>query len=285
MNFECFSEEIAAYIREKGYEAKIDTVIKNNGHSLTGVIMSDKGQSVKPIIYLENYYDQFQDGANMEDLVENIVKTYKSTSLDLNMDFFQDYEQVEKCINMKFINFEKNEELLKRVPHKRWHDLAVVFYYPMVLQGQRASILLYDNHLKLWGKTAEEVFQTAKTNMKRDVPVILQNLGEILPLPAGPVPREAPLMYVLSIQGFHYGAAAILYSEEVKDLADKLQCDLLILPSSIHELLILKDDHTREYEEYRMMVQMVNKTDLVPEELLSYSLYRYNREKAEVEMV
>lgn len=286
MNFECFSEEIAAYIIEKGYEVEIYTANKNNGLSLTGVIMGDKGQIVKPIIYLENYYDQFQDGANMEDLVENIVKTYKSTSLDLNMEYFKEYDQVEKSIYIKLINFEKNEKLLEKVPHKRWHDLAAVLYSSLEVEGQKASILLYDTHLKLWGKTIDEIFQTAKSNMKRDVPVILKNLGELLPLPAGPViPGEAPLMFVLSIQGLRYGAAAILYSEEVKDLADKLQCDLLILPSSIHELLLLKDDHTREYEEYRMMVQMVNKTDLDPEELLSDSLYRYNREKAEVEMI
>ena len=286
MNFECFSEEIAAYIREKGYEVKIDTVNKNNGHSLTGVIMSKKGQSVRPIIYLESYYDQFQNGENMEDLVESIVRTYKSTFFDLDMEYFKEYERVEKSIYIRLINFERNEDLLEKVPHKRWHDLAAVLYSSLEVEGQKASILLYDTHLKQWGKTFDEIFQTAKSNMKRDVPVILQNLVEILPQQVGSMmPREAPLMYVLSIQGFYYGAAAILYSEEVKDLADKLQCDLLILPSSIHELLILKDDHAREYEEYRMMVQKVNKTDIVPDELLSYSLYRYNREKAEVEMV
>jgi hypothetical protein len=82
-----------------------------------------------------------------------------------------------------------------------------------------------------------------------------------------------------------YGAAALLYSEQIKQLADSLQSDLIILPSSVHELLLLPDDGENEYTFYRQMVEDVNTTQVEPEEILSYSLYRYLREKEEVEEI
>jgi hypothetical protein len=92
-------------------------------------------------------------------------------------------------------------------------------------------------------------------------------------------------IYILSNQKQMYGAAALLYSEQIKQLADSLQSDLIILPSSVHELLLLPDDGENEYTFYRQMVEDVNTTQVEPEEILSYSLYRYLREKEEVEEI
>jgi hypothetical protein len=92
-------------------------------------------------------------------------------------------------------------------------------------------------------------------------------------------------MYILSNQEQMYGASALLYSKRIKNLADRLQCDLIILPSSVHEFLLLPDDGENEYTFYRKMVEDVNTTQVEPEEILSYSLYRYLREKEEVEEI
>ena len=92
-------------------------------------------------------------------------------------------------------------------------------------------------------------------------------------------------MYVLTYQETVYGGAAMLYSDQMKKLAERWQMDLLILPSSIHEVLLLPDDGQNEYAFYRQMVEEVNTTQVEPEEVLSYSLYRYCREKAEIEEI
>lgn len=284
MNFDDFAEEIAAYISERGYEASVKEVNKNNGTRLTGIVLNEKDGNVHPVIYLEESFSRFQDGTDMEVLVDEIMETYQMVHVDLDMDFFYDYEKVEKCIYIRLINFEKNEELLKCVPHVKWHDLAGVFYYAMELDG-RATILLYNHHLEMWGKTAEEVYETAKANMKRDVPGRLATMGELYEESTGlKLPEKEPIMYVLTIHGGMDGAAAILYSAELRNLSERLQSDLLILPASIHAFILVKDDQEK-YEDYRMMVRDVNRTGIEPQEYLSESLYRYNRERDEVEMI
>ena len=92
-------------------------------------------------------------------------------------------------------------------------------------------------------------------------------------------------MYVLTNREKRYGAAALLYSGQISELADQVESDLLILPSSVHEVLLLPDDHRQEYTFYRQMVREVNTTHVEPEEVLSYSLYRYNRKNSEIEEI
>ena len=92
-------------------------------------------------------------------------------------------------------------------------------------------------------------------------------------------------MYVLTNQAKLNGASVMLYSDKIRELADRLQSDLIILPSSVHEVLLLPDDHEKKYDFYRQMVEEVNATQVEPEEILSYNLYRYNRKKEEIEEI
>ena len=73
--------------------------------------------------------------------------------------------------------------------------------------------------------------------------------------------------------------------EFTSELADRLGSDLLILPSSVHEVLLLPDDGIQSYDFYRRMVNEVNMTQVDLEEILSFNLYRYDREKEEIEMI
>ena len=285
MEFLEFANEIADFIRERGkYETSIKEVVKNNGIKLIGIILGDS-KKVQPVIYLEDYYRMFLRGSNMETLANNIEEAYEMIRCDHNMDFFEDYGKVENRIYMRLINYDRNEELLKQVSHIRWHDLAIVFYYALDWE-ERATILLYESHLNLWRKTVEEIFQTAKRNMEKDIPVRLVTINEMVHEITGMELREeSPEIFVLTIQGNRDGAAAILYATEIKDLADRLQSDLLFFPASIHEFLIVKDNHERTYEEDRMTVNMVNEREVHFQEFLSNNLYRYNREKDEIEVI
>ncbi len=92
-------------------------------------------------------------------------------------------------------------------------------------------------------------------------------------------------MYVLTNKEKMYGASAMLYSDEIAGLSERLNSDILILPSSVHEVLLLPDDREHKYDFYRRMVKEVNTTQVDPEEILSYSLYRYSRKKAEIEEI
>lgn len=148
----------------------------------------------------------------------------------------------------------------------------------------RASIPIHNSHLDMWEKTAEEIYHTARRNMKQKMPELLVPIQKLLDKMPGLRMEESSIpLYALTNREKIFGASAMLYSEKIKELADKLHSDLLIIPSSVHETLVLSDD--REYDSYREMVRAVNTTHVDPEEILSFNLYRYNREKDEIEEI
>lgn len=293
MEFNVFVENIVNLLQQKmghEYDISVTRVTKNNDIELTGVILMKASDNISPTIYLEGLYAEYQDGTAMEELAEKVIAFYEEKMPDdgLDMDFFQDFELVKGRIFYKLVSFEKNTRLLEKIPYYRWNDLALIFYYAMEDEKiGRASITIHHHHLEMWEQSSDALYAVARENMKKHMPELLVSMKDLLEEMAGlHLGEDMPLpMYVLTNQDKVYGAAAMLYSEQMKELAEKWQSDLLILPSSIHEVLLLPDDGQNEYAFYRQMVEEVNTTQVEPEEVLSYSLYRYCREKAEIEEI
>lgn len=292
MDFKEFTDRMAVLLQRKTKDTckvKVTEVLKNNNVRLTGIAFMEENDGVSPTIYLDEPYRRYQEGASLQELAEEILTLYEAQSQNrkLNMEFFRDYAKVEDRIFHKVVNYEKNRALLADVPYFRWHDLAVIFYYGM--EGAafgRASVLIHNSHLDMWGKSAEEVYHTARRNMKRSMPELLLPIQKLMEeLMIRRMSEEELTLYVLTNREKIFGASAMLYSEKLKELADRFQADLLILPSSVHEVLILPDDRNREYDFYRRMVKEVNTTQVDPEEILSFNLYRYDREKEEIEEI
>lgn len=293
MGFQKFVDNIVDLLQERmgeAYEIRVLHVTKNNDVEQTGIAITRQGDSIFPTIYLEGLYQEFQEGELLGVLVERIINCYEeqSMALDLDMDFFRDYSRVRDRIFYKLVSFEKNRKFLKDAPHLRWHDLAIVFYYAMeddVMEG--GSITIKRQHMLMWKQNAESLYRTARCNTRRGMPELLVSMRELIAEMTGIVVREdeATPMYVLTNQEKRFGASAMLYSERIGRLADRFGCDLLILPSSVHEVLLVPDDHVREYAFYRQMVEEVNRTQVEPEEVLSYGLYRYCRNNSEIEEI
>lgn len=293
MDFNVFVENIVDLLQKRmgdAYEIKATKVTKNNDIELTGVMIMRESDHISPTIYLEGLYEEYQNGAAIERLAENMMTFYNEhmPDNDLNLDFFMDFEQVRDRIFYKLVSYEQNSKLLEKLPHYRWHDLAIIFYYAMEEKKiGRASITIHRHHLDMWGQSLDCLYRAARKNMRTGLPELLVSMKELLAQTTGiELGKDTYLpMYVLTNREKTYGAAALLYSEKMKELADQWQSDLIILPSSIHEVLLLPDDGQNEYDFYRQMVKEVNTTQVEPEEVLSYSLYRYRREKSEIEEI
>lgn len=293
MDFNVFTENIVDLVSKrmgKAYEIRVTKVTKNNDVELTGIVVMAKSDNISPTIYLEGIYQEYLEGAAIAALVNKIISIYEDQMRDINLDmeFFRDFEKVKSRIFYKLINFDKNRRLLEDVPYFKWHDLAIVFYYAMEeeLVG-KASITIHTNHMTMWGQSVDSLYRTAQQNMREGMPELLLSMRELLVEMTGIALEEEDEipMYVLTNREKIFGAAALLYSKELKLLAERMGCDLLILPSSIHEVLLIQDDHRKGYDFYVKMVDEVNRTQVEPEEVLSYRLYRYSRKRAEIEEI
>ena len=85
-------------------------------------------------------------------------------------------------------------------------------------------------------------------------------------------------MYVLSNQEKLYGAACMLYPEVLSAFGEICGRDFYVLPSSIHEVLLVFAEEGKE-KELKEIVTDMNRNHVAPEEVLSDSIYHYNTKK------
>ena len=305
MNFELFKESIIQILTEKlGEEYKIfsDSVIKNNGIELTGIIIQDKESNASPTIYIDSFYEDYHRGVSIKRITEAIYHIFKESrySQSVDMTGFIEYENAKDKIAYKLVHYDKNAKLLKQVPHRRFYNLAVVFYY-IVKDAPfygKASILITNTHLLHWKIDEDEFVQNAVRNTPRILPAKIENMEDVMfgllkkevtneelakdlwgkmRRELGGCNEKIP-MYVLSNEKRLQGAACMLYPEILKEFANKIQNDLYILPSSIHEVILLPATDNLDKKELLSMVTEINATQVEASEVLADSIYYYMRE-------
>ena len=190
---------------------------------------------------------------------------------------------MKQTIAYKVINYSKNEKLLKKIPHKKVLDLAVVYYCLLSQsEGETATALIYNSHLEGWHVTEQQVHEIAVSN----TPGLLQSqiypLSSLIGLVLEDLKMEKELlmateMYVLTNNTRLNGAACIFYEDVLKKFADTLQTDLYILPSSIHEVILLPKLARYDAMNLEDMVREVNTDGVSREEVLSDNVYIYCR--------
>lgn len=299
MTYDTFKDEVLAGIRSRIPQASlsIEPIIKNNEIVLDGLVIMEDGTNISPTLYLNYYYESYQDGTDFSSILDSILFTYHSNKPcgKINTSFFTDYRNIEHRIAYKLIHYEKNKHLLPDIPHYRYLDLAIVFYCLISTSAAgSATILIRNEHLHFWNISRKQLFDKAKENTPKLLPYDLRNLNELMkelikkeqddPLPEPEEDAALCPMYVLTNQNKLNGAGCILYEHLLKSFADKLESDLYILPSSIHEVILIPANGNTSYEELSHMVQDVNETQVSEEEILSDHVYYFSRNSNSVRM-
>ena len=304
MEIESFAEIVKDTVEEqlgKEYQVTIRRVNKNNGVVYTGLNVKKEGINIAPVIYLDNHFDQYKQGSStISEITDHVVKDGRKKMTSVDVQQFLNYETVRERIVYKLINTEKNKELLNDIPHIEFMDLSIVF---QCLVSQKtsgsASILVHNTHMKLWDVTLEMLYQEAKENTQKLMPYEIKSIEETLceiiktepqnqygndecmELSIGNFSDSVPL-YVLSNKSKIEGAVCMLYPNLISNFSDTVRSSLYIIPSSIHELLLLPVEDDKDSEEIKGMIRQINDTQVFEEEILSYSLYYYDRGEGKI---
>lgn len=289
-----------------GYEAKIQEVRKNNGVILMGLIIMTEQQNVSPTIYLPPFWEAYKEGATLLEVVTRILQIYREDTPrdNIDMNFFKDFEKVKDRICYRLIHAEKNAELLELIPYVPFLDLAICFYYSY--EGKelgKGSILIHNSHMAMWNTNVAELMCLARQNTLRLFPwecgsieLTIRQLKQETELTEAlcremtetednkKYKSEIP-MYILTNQQKLHGAACVLYPDLLVQISDGMDSDFYILPSSIHEVILLPDNGNESPEQLREMIEEVNSTQLEPEEVLSDNLYYFDRKARQVKIV
>ncbi len=298
MKFNEFAEEIRAELEllmKQETKVSINAITKNNGVVLHGITITAESRNVSPTIYLEEFYNQFLKGKQIVEIVKEIHGIYVNDTYKENIDisFFTEYEKVKENIVFKLINYEKNKVLLQEIPYVRYLDLALVFV--CVVQSRElgnATILIRNTHLELWKQTKDTIHRLAIKNTPRILPSKLRTMEEII----GELyflkdeNEEEGLaqiagktgMYVLTNTKGLCGAGAILYNDVLREFAKEHNRDIIILPSSVHEVILLPDVGEYDKKSLQEMVKDVNETQVDAQEVLSDKVYIYLKDTDEI---
>lgn len=297
MNYQEFKQAILHALRTKlgsSYQIITQDVIKNNDTHLDGLSILSEQCNISPTFYLNYYYERYQCGSSLSELCEDILLQHKThapnTSIDIS--FFTDYEKIKENIVFKLINYERNKDLLQNVPHFRYLDFAIVFNC-LVNSGANGygTILIQHKHLALWNLTADELLALAKKNTPALLQSELQSMTQVLlelfvedkSVTCDELNSAVP-MFVLTNNARIHGAACILYDNLLNEIGTMLDSDYYIIPSSIHEVLIIPTGRNTSLAELSKMVKEVNSTQLLNEEILSDHVYFYSRKTQSITM-
>ena len=307
MNYNQFLEEVRAALQERlgsDYEIRIHKITKNNGIVLDGLIIGKASKNIAPTIYLNSYYMHFTHGMSLQEILEDIISVYKENNDVVLGDMREllDFSNVRDKVAFKLIQREKNKELLKDVPYIKFLDLAVVFY--LILdehKGGQMTALVQNSHMESWGVGKEELYHLAEKNTPILLPPEIKTMKEIMcNILKGHLEElemeeviddlldfdsEKPSLYVLSNKKQINGAGCILYDGCLTDFADCQNSDIVILPSSTHEVKLVPDDGKLDYEELRKMVGEINESEVPKEDVLSDRIYKYSQHECRISLI
>ncbi len=329
MEFKNFVEEVKETIKQYFREEvtiEIKEILKNNGVLMTGLVILEKDRNCAPNIYLNDFYEQYQNGKTIYHICSDIMMCYKEFKMDkrIDMDFFSNYGVVKEKLTFRLVNYVGNQELLNQVPHVPFLDLAIIFACNVSNECvESGSILIRNEHMKEWNITVDELQQDALKNaiktqkaeirpmedviydmVKYHMNLEIQNLASknlntkvtiqddlINPIVDEMLEKmyseaKGPQMYVLTNDSKYYGAGTILYDNLMMDFAIKTQMDYYVIPSSVHEMILVPMTECEEDLSYlKNMVCEVNKTELAKEEILSDCIYVFRKDEGNLKIM
>lgn len=279
-NIRKFAEEVSIRLsRRMGEkcEIKLQEVRKNNGVLLQGLIILKEQSNLSPTVYLNPFWEQYISGTSMERILNRIMETYEANmpAQSVDMNFFREYEKVKPRICYRLVNTLKNKALLEQVPHVELLDLSLCFFYAYEDETLGSgAILIYNHHMEMWGCTTAMLMREAAENTGRLYPGRIYQMKELL-ADYVPEPLDVP-MKVLTNRAKCNGATCMVYPGMLRGISEQFKENLYILPSSVHEVIILPESEVTDTDQVREMINQVNVSCVDREEVLSDSLYFYN---------
>lgn len=292
---EYIKNHIKEYLPLEYQDASIalEKVTKSNDRVLTGLIVRKDGEKTAPAVYLEPYAEQISNGRPLDSAMREIaaIQTdYHIPAFDLSS--FGDYEKVKPLLAIRLYDPEKNQDYLKGKPHTPCGDLTAAYRIQISKDNDGvASAIITDGLLQTWGISAEQLHKDALAAESNRETVCLHSMDDVMSqfFSPGECPNllnndEIPNMgigiglYVLTNQSRLNGAGVLAQDHILERIGDLLGSDFYVLPSSIHEVLIVPDNGAVSLKELEAMVKEVNATQVAPEDLLSDKVQYYDRE-------
>ena len=279
--------EIKNYLPEEYQEHEVCLHSKYmNGQKLEGIMLLSGG-GISPILYLEKFYDDYtKGGSSKEETYASIGQEYQEADLFGKEIPIPDCSHLENYLEQSFlqtVNYERNKSWLQGDPYIVLHDIVFV---PYIKISQDAKMRITNSLMTQIDMKKEDLLKYVLENNPKVLQPQFKSIQATLNELMGQQfeEEEYPAMYVLTGKEKKYGASLIANRELMQAIRESLGEDYYILPSSIHETLILPQSNAPSPQELKAMVMEVNRSTVEAEEFLSDNVYKYNESQKAIEL-
>lgn len=298
MNYEIFKEVVAEKFMEympeqyQGMRLRVEPVNKVNkvldGITLVG---SGAGRSVSPTLYINHMYEHYLETENLQEVLQSAARRMDMAFKEMPEVGDVNLEGAKDNIVFQVINTLQNEDMLRDMPHREFQDLSIIYRWVVkVDENGIQSSAIRNNLAEQLGMNEEQLFKCAVENTRRIFPPTVKYMNDVIRemfisdgMPAevadmmiGEMPEDK-MMWVISNDRGINGAGSMLYEDNLHKLAMKLETDLYILPSSVHECIAVSTNVGDPYE-LAEMVSEINMGQVALEDRLSNQVYHYDKD-------
>lgn len=294
--FENFMEEWMKRLQEQaenyGMKAELADAVKNNGKIEKRIKVWMPGTNMAPLIDPMPFYEKYLESGDIKEAVDSILNFAWTVSKNqLDIPELLSKENILDNTYLKVINTAVNQDLLKHTPHflLAGGELAAIPRLNIKMDENSGTVIIRDELLPRLQMTGEELLEIAKDNTESqnlfEVNTLLGTLINIMQEEGKDIAddfsqyftAETPRVVVMSNKDRLYGASCLACPKVLDTAIQMLGMDCYILPSSIHEVILIeKTGEPGELEALREMVKEVNRTEVAPEDVLSDKVFQFN---------
>lgn len=197
------------------------------------------------------------------------------------------WELMKNCIYPMLVSKDRVADDRNRFVHRPFLNVEVIYYVTVTVHGEAAIIKITEALSRYWGVTEEEIHSDAMRNLENQQYQVQDLLPLLVDLTGGALEETVrnEKMYVVWNEKGRYGAAGILSRNIMKKCADRIGQNFYLLPSSIHEMVLVPDTGTISADEFRIMVTEINQEIVALEERLCDEVFYYDVEEQSIRIV
>lgn len=242
----------------------------------------------------------FEHGLCMIEAVCIVVDSYKKIEMEemKHIDWIKDFDNIKDRLYFKVVNKSANEHYMDKYVCEPFLDLLKVYCIMIKIKHGVSCIEVRKEYLKAWGMSEQAVMEVAESNSKELLPCAIVNYSDCKEMVRQkniqclPTERKYGRDYeigkdnkwMLSNKYMFEGASSMFYENVLRDFAKVYESDIVIVPTSIHEVVIVPSCDVSDINEIRVL-QSENKENTPKEQFLSDNLYIYKRETGRIEIL
>ena len=294
MEFEAFKNTImdlvSKEVEDRGLEGismKLTTVESPDG--MTDRLMVSVDDSKMSMAFrLKEIYQSVEDGEDIDHAVFKMVNTIednisfvKEKEQDVKS-FISDYEKVKDNTYLRLIP--GDSPILKSTPHRMIEDMALVVNVHLDSfsdEHGKSCVVVTKPLMEMYGIDEAQLFADAEKNSLANEPIVFKPLldmvKDLISKDEIPNPEDVGIVtYIATNTSGFQGAAVAGYPDFCEKAAEAIGGSFYMLPSSVHEFILIKDDGTPKAKDLNRMIKNVNETVLEPRDVLAAQCYHYD---------